>query len=144
MTSFKRVCGKRWSKHVTFSCFIALSPVAMRHIWPYIRGIIPFAQLSPALLFDEARYQVGKLQEIGHPEHRAALAEDDIWIGCDDVGPLPRHRANVILADAQQEPSPVPVAPLTDADELPSAERVERVGHAHKARACVRRACSSW
>jgi hypothetical protein len=108
-----------------------------------MRGIISFAWMRPALLFDEARHQTGKLQEIGHPEHRAALAEDDLWSGRHDVGPLPRHQANVILVDAQHESSPVPVVPLTQADELLPGERVERVGHAHKARSRERRACSS-
>ena len=95
------------------------------------------------LLFDEARHQVGEREEISNPEHRAALAKDDLWIGRDDVGPLPRYRAEVLLVDAQQEPRPVPVVPLANADKLPSAERVERVGHAHKTRGRVRRACSS-
>jgi hypothetical protein len=144
MTAFKRACSAMWSKHDSLSRIIALSSFTMRHIWPYIRGIILFAQLSPALLFDEARHQAGKLQEIGYPEHPAAPADDDLWIGCDDVGPLPRHRADVVVVDAQQEPRSVPIVPLADADELPSAEGVERVGYAHKARACVRRACSSW
>jgi hypothetical protein len=49
----------------------------------------------------------------------------------------------VVVVLAQQEPRPVPVVSLADADELPSAERVKWVGHAHKARARVRTACSS-
>ena len=144
MTALKRVCSASRSKHVAFSLFATLlMRLVMRQIWPYIRGIISFARLSPALLLDEARHQAGKLQQIGHPEHRAALAEDDLQSGCHDVGPLLRHRANAILVDAQQESSPVPVVPLADADELLAGERVERVGHAHKARSCERRACSS-
>jgi hypothetical protein len=107
-------------------------------------GVISFTRLSPARLLDQLRHQAGKLQEIGYPEQRATLAEDDLWIRRADVGPLPRHRADVILVDTQQEPRPVPVVPLANADELPSAERVERVSHAHKALTRVRRACSSW
>jgi len=99
--------------------------------------------LSPALLLNEMRHQVGKLQEIGHAEHPAALAEDDLGIGRDGVGPLPRYRAHTPLVDTQQEPRPVPVVPLAHADELPSTERVERVGHPHKVRGCGRRGCSS-
>lgn len=143
MTAIKRLCSTSRSIIVVFSLLAALSRFVMRHIWPYIRGIISFARLSPALLFDEARHQVGKLQEIGYPEHRAALADDDFWIGRNDVGPLARHRANVILVDAQQESRSIPIVALADADELPAGERVERVGYAHKARARVRRACSS-
>ncbi|AGP41272.1 hypothetical protein SCE1572_46350 [Sorangium cellulosum So0157-2] len=107
-------------------------------------GVIHFTRLSPALLLNEVRHQAGKLQEIGGPEQRATLADDDLWIGRDDIGPLPRHGADVLLVDAQQEPRPVPVVPLAHADELPSAERMERVRHAHKALARGRRACSSW
>jgi hypothetical protein len=143
MTPFERACSATRSKHASLSRLIALSPSARRHLLPYIRGIILFTRLSPALLLDEVRHQVGKLQEIGHAEHPAALADDDLGIGCDGVGPLPRDGAHMLLVDAQQEPRPVPVVPLADADELPSAERVERVGHLHKARGRVRRSCSS-
>ena len=115
----------------------------MRHIWPYICGIICFAQMSPVLLFDEARHQAGKLQQIVHPEHRPTFTEDDLGIGGNDVGPLPRDREDVIVVDAQQEPRSVRVVPLADADELPAGERMERVGHADKTRAWKRSACSS-
>ncbi len=142
MTVLKRVCSVSRSKHVAFSILATLLRLVMRQIWPYIRGIISFARMSSALLLDEARHQAGKLQKIGHPEHRAALAEDDLWSGCHDVGPLLRHRANVILVDAQQESSPVPVVPLADADKLLAGKRVERVGHAHKARTRERGASS--
>ena len=119
---------------------VAPSRVERRHSLPYTCDIIRFTLAGLPLLADEVRYQVRKSQEIGNPDQRATLADDDLWIGCDDVGPLPRHRADVILADAQKQPRPVPVVALADADELPSAERVERVGHAHKTRARVRRA----
>ena len=66
--------------------------------------------------------------EIINTERRATRADDDLRIGCDNVRPLRRHRADVIFVDAQQEPRPVAVVPLADADELPSAERVERDG----------------
>ncbi|XXY36390.1 hypothetical protein WMF04_37560 [Sorangium sp. So ce260] len=132
-----------WSSLAALSRMFGSSLFGRRHSWLYMCGVIPFTRLSPALLLDEVRYQAGKLQEIGYPEQRAALADDDLWIGRDYVGPLPRHRADVLLVDAPQEPRPVPVVPLAHADELPSAERVERVRHAHKARARERRACSS-
>jgi hypothetical protein len=133
--------GLGQTRHV-YSAFTS-TRFAERHSLPYSCGIVCLTPLRPRPLFDEARHQVGKLQEIGHPEQRATLADDDLWIGCDDVGPLPRHRANLILVNAQQQPRAVPVVALTNADELPSRERVERVRHAHKARARVRRACSS-
>lgn len=117
--------------------------MVLRRSLPYMCGVFGFTTVRSATLLDQSGHQVGQLQEIGDPEQRAALAQDDLWIGRDDVGPLPWYRANVVLVDAQQEPRPVPVVPLTDTDELPSIERVEGVGHAHKARAHVRTACSS-
>jgi hypothetical protein len=144
MTPFERARSATRSKHASLSRLVALSPSARRHLLLYIRGIILLTRLSPALLFDEVRHQVGKLQEIGYAEHPGTLAEDDLGIRRDEVGPLPRHGAHMLLIDAQQKPRPVPVVPLADADELPSAERVERVGHPHKARGRVRRGCSSW
>lgn len=143
MTHSSALAAPPGSKHASLSRLLALSTSAGRHIWRYSRGIVPFTRLSPALLLDEARHQAGKLQEIGHAKHPAALAEDDLGIGRHGVGPLPRHGAHVLLIDAQQEPRPVPVVPLADADELPSAERVERVRHPHKTRRRVRSGCSS-
>lgn len=67
------------------------SPFGKRHIWLYMCGVILFTRLSPALLFNEVRHQAGELQEIGYPEQRAALADDKLRIGRDNVGPLPRH-----------------------------------------------------
>jgi hypothetical protein len=115
----------------------------LRRSLPYIGGVISFTLTASALLFDETRHQVGKLQQIGNPQPPPSLAEDDLWVRCHDIRPRLRHRADLILLDAQQEPLPVPVVPLTNADKLPSGERVERVHHAHKARAPIRRARSS-
>ena len=94
-------------------------------------------------LFDASRHQVRERQEIGDANQRAAPAQDDLGIRGDEVGPLARHRADAIPLDAQQQPRAVPVVALADARELPSAERVEGVRHEHKARAHLRRACSS-
>ena len=143
MTLFRGACSEIGPKHATLSSITALSSFARRHNWPYMCGIICFARLSLALLLDEERHQGGELDEIGHTEHRAAPAKDELRIGGDDVGPLPRHRADAVLVDAQQEPRPIPVVSLAQADELPPAERVERVGHPHKARISLRKGCSS-
>jgi hypothetical protein len=47
----------------------------------YTSGIIRFTILSPAPLVDEARHQVGKLQEIGNPDQPATPANDDLRSG---------------------------------------------------------------
>ena len=109
----------------------------------YTCGILSLTLADLAFPFDEPRYQVSKLQQISDSEQRATLTDDDRWIGCNHVGPLPWHRVHVVFVHAQQEPRPVPVVSLADADELPSAERVKWVSHAHKARARVWRGCSS-
>lgn len=91
----------------------------------------------------ESRHQFGEPQQISDPEKRTTLPDHDLRIRRNNVGPLPRHRADAIVVGAQQEPRPVPVVAFTDADELPATERVERVRHAHKARPCIRKTCSS-
>jgi hypothetical protein len=120
-----------------------MSQAIARHSSLYNRGIVSLTPHRPAVLLYEPRNQVGKLQQISHSDRRAPRADHDLWIGCDQVGPLPWHRADVLVLHAQQEPRPVPVVSLAQADELPSVEGVKRVGHAYKARARVRRACSS-
>ena len=121
---------------------MAQHPNPLRQKLPDMCGIIYFT-LSNAPRFDQARDQIGQRQKIHHAKQRPALAHDRLQIGRDDVRPLSRHRAEAILVDTQQEPRPVAVVPLADADELPSAERVKWVGDAHKTLACVRSVCSS-
>lgn len=118
-----------------------LSQRSRRRSFIYICGIITITRRPSVSLLHQPRYQFGEFDEIRNHAQRAASANDNLRIRCNQVGPLLRHRANLILVDAQQEPCPVPVVPLADADELPPAERVEWVGHAHKARVRVRDAC---
>lgn len=72
---------------------------ARRRILPSMSGIFLMTILVSALPLHQARHQVGQRQQIRHPDPRATLAEDDLRIGCDDVGPLPRHRAHAVLVD---------------------------------------------
>jgi len=88
-----------------------------------------------------AGHQVDELQEVCEAEDRPPFAYDDLRIRRDNVRPLPRHGADTIAIDAEQEPRAVSVVPLADADELSSTEGVERVRHTHKARPCAGRAC---
>jgi len=105
--------------------------------------IICLTHTGLPIALNEAGHQVGESEQIGDPEQPSAVAEDDLGIGRDRVGPLRRYRAKAILVDAQQQADAVPVVPLTHADELASDERVERVRHAYKTRARVRSASSS-
>jgi hypothetical protein len=103
--------------------------------------MISFPLERSSRLPHESLHEVGERQQVGEPHEGAPLAEDDLWVRLDDVRPARRHRANAVLLDAQQEPLAVAVEALREADELSSVERVERVGHAHKTRRCVGRAC---
>jgi hypothetical protein len=64
-------------------------------------GVFCLTFLGRVLLSHVSLHQFGKLQEIGQPEQRTTPADDHLWIGGDDVGPLPRYRADVIVVDAQ-------------------------------------------
>jgi hypothetical protein len=114
----------------------------LRRSWAHTCGILCFTVPNTTLLANEVLHQLSECQKILYPDQRASLPNDHLWIGSDEVGPLPRHRAYAIRTDAQQEPHSIPVIPLAGADELLSAERVKRVRHAHKTRRCVRRACN--
>jgi len=104
-------------------------------------GVVCFTLISRALLPHVSLHQLGKLQQIRDPQQCAPAADHDLRIRCDDVGPVLRHRADMVSVDAQQEPRAVPVVPLANADELSSAERMEGVRHAHKTRRRVRKPC---
>jgi hypothetical protein len=121
----------------------AMTVGTLRRSSLYMSGIICLTRQPPTLLVNEPCHEVGEPQEIAHAKQRAALAEDDLRIWDDDVRPLPRHRADTVFVDPQQQPRSVSVGALAGADELPSVERMEWVRHADKAHARVRRACSS-
>jgi len=72
----------------------------MRRSLLYRSGIFCLTILWLALLFDQARHQAGKFEQIDDPERRAALPDHDLKFGSDDVGPLPRHRAEVVVVDS--------------------------------------------
>jgi hypothetical protein len=118
-----------------------LSRARKRRSLGYTSGVFCFTGAGPPFLPYESRHQVGELQKICHPEQRATLADHDLWIRCDDIRPLPRHRAHAICVDVQHEPRAIPIVPLAYADELPPAERMERVRDAHKTRRRVGRDC---
>lgn len=112
-----------------------------RRSFPYTSGGVVFTLISSALPSHQSLHELGKLQQIRQPQQRTTASDDDLGIGRDNVGPLPRHRANDIFVYAEQEPRAVPIVPFADAHELPPAERVERMRHAHKTRRRDRRAC---
>jgi len=55
------------------------------------------------------------------------LSDDDVGIRGGSVGPLRRNRANRAVIDAQQQPLAEPIIAFTDADKLPSGDRMKRM-----------------
>ena len=69
------------------------------------------------------------------------MPHDDFRIRRGNVGPFRRNGANGFIVDTQQETLAGPVIALADADELPVAERMERMGYADKLRRSGGKAC---
>ena len=59
------------------------------------RGVFCFTFLGRVLL------SFIFIRALTRPLQSMTPADDDLWIGGDDVGPLPRYRADVIVVDAQ-------------------------------------------
>jgi hypothetical protein len=104
---------------------------------------LTFVRAAPPVASVEARDQLRELHQVGDSEERSALPDGDFGIRNDGVRPLRWDGADGLGIDLQEEPLAVPIVPLGDAGELPPAERVERVGHAHKTRGSIRSICIS-
>jgi hypothetical protein len=98
---------------------------------------------APPVASAEARDQLRELHQVGDSEERSALPDGDLGIRYDGVRPLRWDGANGLGVDLQQEPLAVPVVSLGDAGQLPPAEWVERMRHAHKTRGSIRSICIS-
>jgi hypothetical protein len=72
--------------------------------------------------------------QVSEPAERTPIAENDLRVRGHDVRPLPRNGPKSVLVDLQQEPPAGSVASLAYADELLSAEGMERVRDPHKVR----------
>jgi hypothetical protein len=91
----------------------------------------------------KACYKLGEINQVRDSKRRAPLPhdDDDFGIRGDHVGPLWRNRANGAVVDAQQKSLAGAVIALTDADELPPAEWMERMDYADKLRRSGRNVC---
>lgn len=105
----------------------------MRHNSPYMSS-----DSSSQSRASEAIYQQRELQQVRHAEERALLAQDHLRIRRNEVGPLWRNGTHGLAIDPQEEASPIAGVPLAHAHQLLSAQRVKRMGDAHKARRCDR------
>jgi hypothetical protein len=87
------------------------------------------------------RHKAGQFRQVRDPEQRAALPHDDLRIGSDDVGPLPRNRTDCAVLEAQQQAPAGPVVSLADTDGWQAAERMKGVGYQNLLRGSEGNAC---
>jgi hypothetical protein len=105
-----------------------------RHQLLYMCGkiIITSRRCLARSLLAKTRYQIGEFEQVRDPKEGTPLPYNDLGIRGGRVRPLRRNRANDGVVDPQQQPLSRAVIPLTDAKELPAAERVERMRYPHK------------
>ena len=85
--------------------------------------------------------QLSQLHQVPDTDAGAPLTQDDLRIRDNEVSPRSRNGPDLHVVDPQQDPRAGSVAPLADADELTSVERVERMRHPHKVRRSEGNAC---
>ena len=81
----------------------------------------------------KTRDEAGQFEEVREAHERTPFAHRNLQLGGNQVRPLRRHGANGQLINLQQEPLAVAVEALAYADQLPPAERMERMRDAYKA-----------
>ena len=103
-----------------------------------MRRNLPYEPFSPLRLIAPAQpsHKAGEFQQIAHAEQRPLSAHDDFGIGRYNIRPLRRNRANRPIIEFEQQPHPKAVVSLAYASQLPSAERMKRMRHAHKTCGC--------
>ena len=115
--------------------FAASIPLHLRqnypYIWPKSHNAAPGKDAS----------QDWRVHQVHDPKECASLPHNDFRIRGGRVGPLRWNRANGLVVDTQQQTLAGPVIPLSDADELPAAEWVERMRYPHKLRRNDGKAC---
>lgn len=97
-----------------------------------LRAISPFRRISLAQAVDQA----GELHQVGHAEQSPLPAQDDLRIGCDNIRPLRRNRANCPIIHLEQQRHTEAVIPVAYAGQLAPAEGMERMRHTYKTCGC--------
>ena len=118
-TTCSAYASRLWSRGIncfTYAAKLSLHPAAA------------FARF----LLAKTRHQIGEFEQVRDPKESTPLPSNDLGIRGGRVRPLRRNRANDGVVDPQQQPLTRAVIPLTDAKELPAAERVERMRDPHK------------
>ena len=90
----------------------------------------------------QLRHQPLQLEQVRDSKVQALLSEQDVDISSRRIGPLRRDRADVAIADIQQQGESISIASLTHADEPLARERVERMSDPHKALPCIGTTCT--
>jgi len=84
--------------------------------------------------FTQASHKARELHQVCDAEKRSFLAEHHLWIRSHKVGPLEWNGANRLTVHLQQQPPPIPVVALAEANQLSPAERMERMRYPDKMR----------
>ena len=130
MSTFR---GRRRLANASLSGVISLTLAA--------QSPLHFIRHLPHTAAAEAGYQLRQRDQVSDSAKRTPIAENDLRVRGHDVRPLPRNGAKSVLVDLQQEPPAGPVGSLAYADELLSAEGMERVRDPHKVRRRNRTIC---
>lgn len=115
--------------HVTNALNAAYLTLHMRHSFIYAFWLNPLSCASV-----ETTHEAGQFHEVRDTQEPAPFTHDDLRIRGNQICPLRSHRANGRIVDLQQQSLAVAVVALAHAGELLSAERVERMRYAYKAR----------
>ena len=111
-----------------------MSPIDAALFLLHLRQNCPYAS-SRRFSAAQPRHQRRERQQIPDSDARAPRPEDHRRVGGGEVRPSPGNRTDdALVVDLQQEPHAVQVGPLTDTEEFPSAQRMERMGDPDKLR----------
>ena len=105
--------------------------VDQRRNLPNIDGVICLTTRPPLDLRPEQVGKIGQLQQISDPERAAARGHHHERVGVGDIGPARGQRAQLAPLVVVVDPVLAPVTAAGHELELPTEQRMERVGHPH-------------
>jgi hypothetical protein len=95
-----------------------------------MRHSLPYASSGPSI--PPSSHEPLEFHQVADTDEGPPSRENDLWVQPSEVCPLPGHKADDSVVDLQQDALAVRRVPLTDADELPPAQRMERMRDADK------------
>jgi hypothetical protein len=108
----------------------------MRHNWPDTSS--PVSIDSFAEVIDDTR----ELHQICDGDECSLVADNQLGIRRDLIGPLRRNGADRLAPDLEEEAPAITVAPLAYTNKLLAAQRVKRMQDTHKTRGRDRSVCT--